>query len=770
MGTLLAPLAGLVAPVAAAAERAAPVADTPPLTVDIETLSPHVLTPKGPLTITGTISNDSDDVWTSVNLQPLTSSTPITTSVALREAAALPADALIGERITATGSFETIDELAPGESQWFSITVDREHLGIGSTPGVYWVGVHARGTNSQGHDDITDGRDRMFLPLVTEPARRAVPTTVVVPVRAKVSRDAAGHLTDLDRWRNLLERGGRLHDLFQVQAGSAPTRVTWLLDPAVLEAVEQIARGNPADPLMTRGDGNDGDPDQAASPSSDGSGSGSPSGEPTPAPSTSPSATPSSVPLPGPETPTEVKVDPELQQLASVWLSRSTAILREAEVLALPYGDVDVSGATAAGSDLAQQAAVRSATVLKRLAINATAAVNSVNGHLRPAALKSLTPGTRALVERDQVQPAAADQTLPETTDQDTDQLSGTKQSGTGQSGADVATTSQLAVEDHQVTVYETFDDEPNLAQDAASLRQRLLAEATVRREEGIGSPLVVKLPNAWHPSSVGGLGSDLDHQWLTWQSLADSALSPSASVPVTALTYPRAMAAQEVPGSAFAAARSTVLSARQLAGIIDGNSPLGPLTERAVFTTLSQQQRDRAVADAELDARRTMLSELRGSVTIQAPKRVLLSSASGQFPGTVANDLDVPVTVKVRATTDDTLALSDPGALEVPARGRVTVRFEAESAELGMHQVALAVTDADGDPLGSSVELPLRAASVSVIVWWAMAAGAGVLVLMILRQWRRRGLRRRADPLPAPRAEEPVDPDPTPTDEAGQR
>ena len=113
-------------------------------------------------------------------------------------------------------------------------------------------------------------------------------------------------------------------------------------------------------------------------------------------------------------------------------------------------------------------------------------------------------------------------------------------------------------------------------------------------------------------------------------------------------------------------------------------------------------------------------------------PKAVTLFSASGKLGATLVNNLDQPVTVLVRPTTDGELTLSDVGEQTLGPGARTVLRYEATSDQLGVHNVRLAVTSVDGAPLGSVDELPIRAARVSALVWVAMAVGALVLFGMI--------------------------------------
>ena len=54
----------------------------------------------------------------------------------------------------------------PGASAPYIDTVPRRRCSGADEPGVYWFGVHALGTNAAGRDGVADGRARTFLPYV----------------------------------------------------------------------------------------------------------------------------------------------------------------------------------------------------------------------------------------------------------------------------------------------------------------------------------------------------------------------------------------------------------------------------------------------------------------------------------------------------------------------------------------------------------------------------------------------------------------------------
>ena len=87
-----------------------------------------------------------------------------------------------------------------------AVRVPVSALVISGDEGVYWIGVHVLGANAAGvRDDLADGRARSFIPLV-DPGAHAVSTSLVLPLRRAVQRNADGRLTGDDEWTGELAR------------------------------------------------------------------------------------------------------------------------------------------------------------------------------------------------------------------------------------------------------------------------------------------------------------------------------------------------------------------------------------------------------------------------------------------------------------------------------------------------------------------------------------------------------------------------------------
>src|SRR6185369_14806708 len=310
------------------AEAAGPKAtEQAPLAVTIDRLTPSELPRTGPIRVSGSVTNTDDETWTTVNLYPFTSLSPITSTAELAEAAETDAEQEVGPRDTDYGPYATIDELAPGETLQYSFAVPRQRIAA-QEPGVYWFGVHALGANAEGRDSVADGRARTFVPLVPARTKRTVDTALVLPIRHEVRHDADGKVADVPGWTTTLSSEGQLGVLtdFGVSAGDRP--LTWLVDPAVTDAVTRLTEGNPERSLAPTIDPSEPDGGESEGPSTDASAD--PSADASPEDGGSDDADPE---------------DPEVAAaaaVASTWLDRLHAGLDGSEILGLPYGDLDV--------------------------------------------------------------------------------------------------------------------------------------------------------------------------------------------------------------------------------------------------------------------------------------------------------------------------------------------------------------------------------------------------------------------------------------------
>lgn len=697
----------LQAPVTAVEEPAA----IDPLRVHLDEMTP-VVPRQGNVRISGTVTNTSEAEFTRINLHAFASSSPISDAPSLAASAVIAPEEYVGERITAPGTFDTLDVLAPGGTATFSLSIPVEELGIPRTPGVYWIGIHALGDSvEQPRDDFADGRARTFIPVLPE-GRTSLEAAVVLPLRATIRYRPDGSVDRTRGWHRALADGGRLDRLLAVADAGSARELTWLVDPAVLDAIVRLSAGNPPRSL-------------AAEPTDEGD---------EPAPEADPEA-PETPDVPVPTVPAEPpghELSPEERDLAAAataWLERFVPLTRGQTVLALPYGDQDLSAAARHAPDRYQQAQRRSREVLADLEIPARPAVMPDNDVLTSDALRATSPETVVLLGDTAF---AAPPTA--------------RNSVVRLLGRDVVVTSAGA---------QAGGPGPTAADDPLAMRQRLLSEAALRTIDGVRAPIVMSLPARWSPRNPEAFLSAFDSRWLSSVSVSDIADRAAPALPTSSLAYTAADQREELPASTFDAARRLTETGELLDQVLTLDTSVDDQVLDEALTTLSQLHRDdpAAAVRAADGAREEMTDQLDG-IELEVPTAVTLSSNSGTLGATIINGLDQPVTVVLKADSPDGLTLRGPTERRLAAGARSLVRFEASATRPGVHDLRLEVTSLDGTPLGSSADLPVRATQVSGIIWFAMAAGAVLLFGAIgVRLWRQ--LRERRS-----RTEDPDDPD----------
>ncbi|GAA1906062.1 hypothetical protein GCM10009737_03580 [Nocardioides lentus] len=738
------------APTSTAAPAAAAAPGDDPLDVVIDTVGPAELPERGPLTLTGSVTNDSIETWEDVNVYALFSASPLTTAAELADASALPADALIGERITETGAFADVGDLEPGTTRSFSLRLPGDLL-PDAGDGVYWTGVQALGADSSGRDEIADGRARTFVPRVTASTRDddvgEVDTAFVVPVRHPVRRDADGRVRNLAAWSNDLAPGGRLDRLLDFGAeasGTGSSTVTWLLDPAVPDTVAELVAGN--DGLSIAPSVQPGPDD------TDGQGGGQDGGQEGEEPDAEPS---SSAPTDddtdddtddgtgdgASPSPSEAETDPAVlaaQERAArggrVWLEQLREVLGDGTVLALPYGDIDVDAVARADPDLYDRARVRSEQVTAAQGIDdAEPVVLPPSGYLDPATLEAI-PTTDTVV--------VADTALPEPPEGSRVRVA----------GRDLAVTAAAPA---------TGGPDPGDRLSPVAVRQRLVSEAALRllaadpEDAARSDPsLVVTMPSSWDPTPGTGFFRALDEvDWLNLTSLDDALggaggdiessvipREPAAGLDAEALAYPDAVRAREVPEAAVEGAGPMIDSAISLQDVLPLNDTVAEQAADEALVALSYANR----GSTELSRRAITLARrhvegMLGEITVEAPTSLTLSSDSGDFSVQLSNGLDQPVVVRLRAVTDGPLEIRAPAEVEVPPQAGTTIRMPVATSRVGLTTVEVELTDSAGNAIGASDSLPVRSVQIGVVIWWILGVGTALLFSAILVRLVRR-------------------------------
>ncbi len=267
------------------------------------------------------------------------------------------------------------------------------------------------------------------------------------------------------------------------------------------------------------------------------------------------------------------------------------------------------------------------------------------------------------------------------------------------------------------------------------AMRQRILSEAALRLTQAGRPPLVVVFPPTWRPPTgpdYAAFFDGLDVNWMRLTSLADATASRTArELPADRFTYPAWQANHEVDAAAFASLDRLTDEATRLQDVLSVESDVASRIRGDAFGNVSYAAREDAVRSrvATLSTIGWVDARLQ-SITVSAPRRVILSSDSGPFSVNVTNGLDEPVSVRIHATSSPPMKITGPDRLELAANTSTSVLLQASTNKLGVHNVTIALTDPNGNPLGSSDELPVRAAAVSQVIW--LIVGVAVLLLLI--------------------------------------
>ena len=670
--------------------RAAGAGDDP-LKVTLDAMTPSTLPKRGTVTLTGEVTNTSEDTWTDLQAYLVTASEPIRTPDELDLAARSDPASDLGApgRITTGGLFTEIGDLQPGETTGYTVSVPRTDLEIGDEPGVYWMGVQVLGAVDGIRDSLADGRARSFMPQMPRRGPKA-DVALVLPVRDRVRRSTDGRLIGLERWQRTFGPDGRLGRLLALGAES-DRPLTWLVDPAVLDAAASVAHENP--PLSTAADGTGPGEAESQSPSPSPSGAGDPG----------PSAGSGTSEEPAQE-PTEAAQD------AADWLASFVEHTSGDAVLTLPYGDLDVAAVT--GNRLRRilrQATTLSEQTTTALGVDDSPAVGPPSGRLPGRALGALDAGTPALL---------ADRAVPSATGSLLRRPDGTPV---------VLTDSEAA----------RGGPGPNSRRTPLAMRQRILAEAAVRAlTTGRRTPIVVTAPNYWQVGDTWQLAdffTGLAVPWLHQVDLAD-VLAGEPEQSDARPRYPARLRKAQVPFANQLATQELIDTGDVFASLLTDNDSIRDQLARMAVLASSYAARPRPVA--ALERTRTTTDRVRRTmrlVDIDGPPFVMMSSETGPIAVTVVNKLDVPVTVRLEARTGrDGLKISSPEPRTLGPGQRAPVRLRAVSTSIGVHQVTLVATTADGQQIGSAVQFNVRTSNVGLVIWVVMGVAGALLLVMI--------------------------------------
>jgi hypothetical protein len=439
------------------------------------------------------------------------------------------------------------------------------------------------------------------------------------------------------------------------------------------------------------------------------------------------------------------------------WLSKLTSAAQVTGLIGLPYGDPDVT-AMSRGTDVSFRDDLSLAGVLSRSAVADTVGVTPLQtvawppaGVVTPAAADALSRGgARALV---------LDTSAYEQLDSEPSRAPSARTLLPSSSGTDL----EGLVADPYLSDLVTGE----LAAEVGSrlAEQRFLAETAIVAAEApsLSRTLVIAPDRRGDLDLTAATAALRDLGRVPWLCPVSLAAVAQDEEQCTSSTTAVAVPEPQDRGQ-LRTARTGELAQEYLDAVATERQRAVQLTD-AVLTdtpdpavTAMKAQLRRAVARAESSAWRSdgaeaqkALNELRedlddevGQVVLRGGQ-VLLTSSSGTIQVGLTNNLDVPVTVRVRFKSR-TLGLltKETGLIQVAPATTVPVNVRATAQRSGRFFVDAHVVDRNGGDFGQPTVVSLRSTRYGRTALALTIGGAGVLLIAAAARLLRRALRRR--------------------------
>ncbi|WP_202880567.1 hypothetical protein [Kribbella amoyensis] len=705
----------------AQAERAGAAAEDPVVDVTIDSFTPAAPKPGDQVVLTGRITNTSTATFDNSQAAACIDDKRLSTRAQLA-AIATEADEPIAKRNDCVGlnnsdstSFQEFAQpLAPKASVPFRLVIPWKDWGITGRSGVYTVGVRFRG-NTSPSDRVSAGLSRTLMPVVpARPMPRKVNTALVVPLRHRPTLLGGDRFANESLADSMAPNGqlGRLLALGQKQ------RVTWLVDPAMLEEARTMREG-----YRITG------PDNQTKP--------------------------------GTKSPT-----------VAAWLRAFDANRASNPVVLLPYGDPEVASLLDSGEplrDLVGQA--RSATeqfnlgdahgfrsglwlengaaTSKNLAAASTGYAGAKADDINLVTSSAWSAGARPDLAKSPVY----DVLTPE---------------GPVKSVRTVIADSSLTA----------GGPDPGTATSPIQVQQRFAAETALLASTGTGDVTVVAVPpRGWDDDgrSTTSLARDLALPWIRPVTIDQAAAAPGAKpalakAPDTPRSTPGLTNNQLDQIKQLGNAVTTYVSLLADPEQADEN------LRRSLLRSASSGWRgfpdeSQRFATVELTSVNGQVGRVH-LVTNPAGERgghreikVNLSGSKGTFPLTVANELNESVRVGIVVTSANRSDLRiDPLQTKlIPAGQKATYQINASAEQNGLIRANAQVISAQQLPVGRSQELVIQAAQYGSVGWILVGSAVALLFGTSLVRIYRRIRSERRNPTPEagtdPLHPAPIDP-----------
>lgn len=690
-----APAAGIGAArsVAAATTTTRPAVGAGALAVRIASLAPSIPAADDVVSVRGTVTNTSDAPVTRVSVALRVSPTPVLRG----EIGQVVAGAGIRQGVRVAGSdLALAEELAPGQSVDFVLSVPVSQLGLGQRPGAYVTGVEVLGDSGAGV--VRQDLDRTFLPWwPTATTTQPVLLTTLWPLTGRPERDASGVLPSEDLAVDM-SPAGRLAVLVAAAAAD-PGAVTWVVDPEVVHAASEMATGY-----------------QVRSP--DGTAAGVRAAEVT-------------------QWLSQVQralADPEAHAVASLYAMPDVVAVRGSGLMsrmltqrsAIDRRTRDILGVTLPSELALVPGGNADDATLASLARLSVAPVVLADTAFPTAREVFYTPSGVITWQADS-------RPLPVVL---TD-------SGLSQALAMPAASAADASALRQRLLAETIT---------------ITAELPSTQRLVVASPEPDWSPSAAVARAV--VDTVASAPWIVPTPLSEALSREPSTVPRAHVAYGDPLATAELPDSHLSSVGAQLRGIAAYVRVLSDPTGLPLTTRTAPLRELGSWFRTRAVERDDLRRRVAgQVEAALGSVSVVSSGSITISGTAGTIPITVENTGTAAVTVGLTfSSTPAQLFTADPVPLvEIAPERRTSVEVPATVAGSGRIPVSVQVVTRDGVAFGPPAEIVVRSSAYASAARILVRASLALLVLAVTVHAVRRARRRRRAPSPAdalPRSE----------------
>ncbi|MFI5691465.1 hypothetical protein ACIA58_06460 [Kribbella sp. NPDC051586] len=690
-------------------------ADDPAVQVTIDSFSPVALEPGQPVVIKGRVTNTSSVTFNDPQALACIDRTRLASTVALDR---IPTEQNIplNDRDSCSNltndpqTFKPFEQpLAPKQTVAFTLTVPWKEWRIKDQTGVYVVGVTFRG-EPPNSSRIMAGRARTLMPVAgTTPLSRTVNTALVIPLRHRPTQLGGKNFANDSLAEALAPKGS----LTRLLALGKQHKVTWLLDPAMLDEIRQMAKS-----YVIVGDD-------------------------------------------GQTTPGSGQAD------AAAWLKEFDASrIAGNQVVLLPYGDPDVAGLLDSGDPLKKLVAGARETT-QGYALG-TASLNMPPAFTNGLWLEAGAAASRYL--------GAASVGFAGSSENDLNLVSSSSWSAatrpvlTTTPVYDVTTVGpdrsvRTVIANSSLT---NGGPDPETAASPLQVRQRFAAETALIAASGKGAASVVALPpRGWDTdgAATAELAASLSLPWIK---------ATDVDAIVASNPKPQATAAPKAPRSNGVLTEAQLDGVRELDAatttmqnlLVDENA-LPEVMSNALLRSTSlgwngYPEEARHFAAVELGSANQQLGKVslvNASVQrgLRKEIKVNLAGSKGTFPLTITNDTEwsVRVGIEVTAVNRPDLKIKQPQTAVLGPRQKWTPRITASAEQNGLIRANAQVVTAGGQPVGKSQELLIQASQYGSVGWILVGAACALLFgTSFVRIYRRVRTERRNPAAPAEAAE----------------